>query len=234
MPWRPSISAQVRASAIWPTAAAACVSSSFSGAVRQLQHAQRPSAIAPDDTTSMSRLSLCSSAMSSHSARSQSRAVCRPAGSTSSDEPTLTTMRRKSVRGRCAGIVRALACWSLAEGESGWSSQRRERVFSAAKTLKLCYGCHGSGSCSAVGRRRFSPVGLVDHVEQRPQRLRHALARIAPTAPAASSSRPSSAALDLRLDLVLGERVGLSTARRFPACRPAPRHRLRARARTVL
>ncbi len=39
MPWRPSTSAQVRASAIWPTAAAAWLSSSFSVAARQLQDA---------------------------------------------------------------------------------------------------------------------------------------------------------------------------------------------------
>ena len=39
MPWRPSTSAQVRASAIWPTAAAAWLSSSFSDPARQLQDA---------------------------------------------------------------------------------------------------------------------------------------------------------------------------------------------------
>ena len=58
---------------------------------------ERPSAMAPDDTTRISRLSLCSAAMSS--ASEDSHCSCsRPAcASTSSDEPTLTTMRRKSL-----------------------------------------------------------------------------------------------------------------------------------------
>jgi hypothetical protein len=54
MPWSPSTSDQIRASAIWPTAAAAWLSSSFSaprGSFRRL----RPSAIEPDETISSSR-----------------------------------------------------------------------------------------------------------------------------------------------------------------------------------
>ena len=102
MPCRPSASAQVRASAIWPTAAAACESSSFSGPRGSFSTA-RPSAIAPDDTTRMSRFSLCSCAMSSASEASQSSCTRPAAESTSSDEPTLMTMRRKSVR---RGVLR--------------------------------------------------------------------------------------------------------------------------------
>ena len=63
MPWRPSASAQVRASAICPTAAAAWLSSSLSEPRGSFSTA-RPSAIAPDDTTRMSRFSPCSRAMS--------------------------------------------------------------------------------------------------------------------------------------------------------------------------
>ena len=46
--------AQVRASAIWPTAAAAWLSSSLSGPFGSLSM-ERPSAIAPEETTRRSR-----------------------------------------------------------------------------------------------------------------------------------------------------------------------------------
>src|SRR6266550_2165076 len=97
MPCRPSTSDHVRASAIWPTAAAAWLSSSFSGPAGSLSTA-RPSAIAPEETTSTSRLLRCSLAMSATS--EESHASCRrpPSLSTSSEEPTFTTKRRKSAR----------------------------------------------------------------------------------------------------------------------------------------
>jgi hypothetical protein len=66
-----SVSVQTWASAIWPTAAAAWLSSSRSeprGSFRTL----RPMAIAPEDTTSISTPDLARSARSSISASSQS------------------------------------------------------------------------------------------------------------------------------------------------------------------
>src|SRR6185437_893935 len=85
---------QIRASAICPTAAAPWLSSSFSvrrGSFRRL----RPSAMAPDDTISSSRPSRCSLARSAASAASHCARTSPTAESISSDEPTLTTMRRK-------------------------------------------------------------------------------------------------------------------------------------------
>ena len=61
-----------RASAIWPMAAAACASSSLRLPAGSFSVA-RASAMAPDDTTSKSRFSLCSDAMSAASEISQSR-----------------------------------------------------------------------------------------------------------------------------------------------------------------
>src|SRR3954466_11946968 len=105
MPWRPSASAQVRASAICPTAAAACESSSLSGPIGSFS-TERPSAIAPDDTTRMSRFSACRRAMSPASEISQSSWTRPPVASTSSEELTLMTMRRKSAS---AGTCRDMA-----------------------------------------------------------------------------------------------------------------------------
>src|SRR5215470_3406339 len=115
MPWRPSASVQVRASAIWPTAAAAWLSSSLSAPGTSLRRL-RPSAMAPDDTTSTSRPSPCRPARSSVSDVSHASLSAPARESTSSEEPTLTTMRRKSVRrgvvmggldSSCAGSTRA-------------------------------------------------------------------------------------------------------------------------------
>src|SRR5207248_9317996 len=87
--------------AVWPPAAAAWLASSVSGPFGSLS-TDRPSAIAADETTMMSRLSLCSCAMSAASETSHA-SLGRPAlASTKSDEPTLTTMRRKSAR---AGVL---------------------------------------------------------------------------------------------------------------------------------
>src|SRR3712207_8891809 len=67
---------------ICPTAAAACESSNFSGPGASLSSA-RPSAIAPEETTSTSRLPLCRPAISlrseEHTSELQSRQylVCR-------------------------------------------------------------------------------------------------------------------------------------------------------------
>src|SRR5262245_19690787 len=97
MAWRESACVQVRASAIWPTAAEAWLSSSRSGPFGNLSTA-RPSAIAPEDTTSTSRLPPCSHAMSSVREASQSSFTREAEASTISEEPTFTTMRRKSVR----------------------------------------------------------------------------------------------------------------------------------------
>ena len=93
MPWAPSTSDQIRASAIWPTAAAAWLSSSFSGPRGSFSRL-RPSAIEPEETTRTSRPSPCSLAISSASAASQDARTSPLSESTSSAEPTLTTMRR--------------------------------------------------------------------------------------------------------------------------------------------
>ena len=53
MPWCAKTSDQMRASAIWPTAAAAWLSSSFSAPAGS-PSTERPSAIAPEETTSTS------------------------------------------------------------------------------------------------------------------------------------------------------------------------------------
>ncbi len=54
--------------------------------------------MAPEDTTMMSRFSLWSEAMSEAKLASQSRLRLPATASTSSDEPTFTTMRRKEER----------------------------------------------------------------------------------------------------------------------------------------
>src|SRR4029079_16446150 len=95
MPWRDSASVQVRASAIWPTAAAAWLSSSFSGPPASLSTA-RPSTMAPEETTRMSRVSPCSAARSAANDASQDSLITPASESTRSEEPTLTMMRRKS------------------------------------------------------------------------------------------------------------------------------------------
>src|SRR5262249_41647002 len=92
----PSASDHARASAICPTAAAAWLSSSLSAPAGSLRTA-RPSAIAPEETTSRSHLLLWSPAMSAASEASQSRLSAPAEESTSRDEPTLTTIRRKAV-----------------------------------------------------------------------------------------------------------------------------------------
>src|SRR6202051_3347859 len=95
MPCRDSASVQVRASAIWPTAAAAWLSSSLSAPAGSLSTV-RPSAMAPEETTRRSRLPPCSAARSATSEASHFSLSLPALASTSSEEPTLTTMRRKS------------------------------------------------------------------------------------------------------------------------------------------
>src|SRR6476659_9366512 len=105
MPCAPSTSDQIRASAIWPTAAAPWLSSSFSvprGSFSRL----RPSAIEPDETTRTSRPSLCNLAISAASAASHDDLTSPASESIKSEEPTLTTMRRKLVsEGRFMALV---------------------------------------------------------------------------------------------------------------------------------
>ncbi len=167
MPWRESASAQVRASAIWPTAAAPCESSSLSAPLGSLSTA-RPSAIAPEETTSTSRLPLCRDAMSSASDASQS-SFTRPAlESTRSEEPTFTTMRRKSARA----------------GDWLWETWRtlvdRQRAIVAQARCLAAYGglrqaVYGCQAASALPRGSRTGRLLADHLQQRAQRLRHAL-----------------------------------------------------------
>src|SRR5215470_9865902 len=123
MPWRDSACVQVRASAIWPTAAAAWLSSSLSAPAASLSTA-RPSAIAPEETTRTSRPSLCKAAMSAESDASHSRLSPPAAESTRSEDPTLTTMRRKSFSDGVFGIVPSelfmAALCSMGTAASSW------------------------------------------------------------------------------------------------------------------
>src|SRR5215213_2973406 len=151
MPWRPSASAHVRASAICPTAAAACESSSLSGPPGSFSTA-RPSAIAPDDTTRISRFSPCSRAMSSASEASHVSLTRPAAASTSRDEPTLTTMRRKSVS---AGVFRDMGC-----GLSG-----RPCLISEPRWQLRMPRLGGLGALDAIP---------VDHLDEPAQHLGHA------------------------------------------------------------
>src|ERR1043166_3047477 len=150
MPWSPSTSDQMRASAIWPTAAAPWLSSSLS-CPRGNFSRPRPSAIEPEDTTSTSRPSPCSLARSAANAFSHDARSSPLAESINSDDPTLTTMRRKffsagrfmaifcSRRPACAsGTRRSSARWlfqgaagsgvMLAEWPEGSPMNRREFV----------------------------------------------------------------------------------------------------------
>ena len=134
MRWRPSTSDHVRARAICPTAAAAWLSSSLSGPGGSLSTA-RPSAIAPDETTSTSRLSRCRAAMSSASAESQSSCSRPPSLSTRSDEPTFTTMRRKSVR---EGAFRDM--FSGCDGPAA-----RDNHCRTGALFSMCFRVHAKG-----------------------------------------------------------------------------------------
>ena len=121
MPWCASASDQIRASAICPTAAAAWLSSSFSAPAGS-PSTVRPSAMAPDETTSTSTPRACSSAISSASAASQawlSRPVAR---STRSAEPTLRTTRRNAVKARAHG------CHSSCTSATGSAAARASSI----------------------------------------------------------------------------------------------------------
>src|SRR5262249_56095910 len=89
-------SAHAGEGAICPTAAAAWLPWSFGAPAGSLS-TERPSAIAPDETTSTSRRSLCSPAISVASDANHSRFNPPAEESTRSEEPTFTTMRRKSL-----------------------------------------------------------------------------------------------------------------------------------------
>src|SRR5215204_3457195 len=162
MPCWPSASAQVRASAIWPTAAAAWLSSSLSAPGASLSTA-RPSAIAPEDTTMTSRFCPCSPAISAASEASQTSFTRPAAESTSSEEPTLTMMRRKSasrgifIKTICAGICK--------DGRLAFIEHMRVRAEAS-----------GMPGGRIGGRRLGSALALIDYPDQRPQRLHHALA----------------------------------------------------------
>ena len=82
----------MRDQAICPTAAEACQSSSFK-APGGRPSTERPKATAPEDTTSTSAPRRCSAARSSARPCSQALLASPRARSTSSEEPTFTTMR---------------------------------------------------------------------------------------------------------------------------------------------
>ena len=83
--------------ALCPIAAEAWLSSSFSAPFRS-PAIVRPSAIAPEDTTSTLAPRACRAAMSEASALSQACLTAPSAASTKSEEPTLMTMRLKRSR----------------------------------------------------------------------------------------------------------------------------------------
>src|ERR1700758_2233787 len=155
MPWAPSTSDQIRASAICPTAAAPWLSSSFSaprGSFRRL----RPSAIEPEDTIRSSRPSPCSLARSAARAVSHAERTSPASESISSDEPTLTTMRRKFFR--------------LGRGMD-------ETLLQDLSAIQVVLGrLRSPGLClrDALGLGRYR--GFADHLDQRTQRFLHASA----------------------------------------------------------
>src|ERR1700753_568954 len=165
MPESPSTSDQIRASAIWPTAAAAWLSSSLSGPRGSLSRL-RPSAIEPEDTIRSSRPSLCSFAMSAASAVSQASRTWPASESISSDEPTLTTIRRNFFK-----LGRAMdAVWAMFAGEgSGFVTQDERRKSALRGRRRPWLGLRGA--LGLAGYRRFT-----DHLDQRAQRLPDAVA----------------------------------------------------------
>src|SRR5215471_17179332 len=76
--------------------------------------------MAPDDTTRMSRFSACSAAMSAASDASHFSLSRPPLASTNSEEPILTTMRRKSVRRGVAGFIADFMAGFLPQGPQKW------------------------------------------------------------------------------------------------------------------
>src|SRR5882757_1826762 len=162
MPWLPSTSDQIRASAICPTAAAPWLSSSFSGPRGNFRRL-RPSAIEPDETTRTSRPSPCSLAMSAASADSHDARTSPASESISSDEPTLTTMRRKFLS---AG--RAMERDFCREA----SNKIKVDEYPASALRRRAPGL--GLRRAALGLERYR--GLADDRDQRPQRFLDALA----------------------------------------------------------
>src|SRR6185437_1050140 len=130
--WAPRLSAHERASAIWPTAAAAWLSSSLSAPAGSF-NTVRPSAMAPDETTTTSHLARCRLAISAASESSQSRLRPPADPSTSSDEPTLITMRRKSLNDGVFDMIRrkSMDCAGLSTPFAA-PSAREPRLWLAA------------------------------------------------------------------------------------------------------
>src|SRR6184192_652020 len=172
MPWYPSTSDQIRASAIWPTAAAPWLSSSFRGPRGNFRRL-RPSAIEPDETTRTSRPSPCSLAISAASAASHAERTSPAWESIRSEEPTLTTMRRKFLSaGRfmmrsnerdCREAIRAsFPIWK-------WRGRGKAKFASALRRRR-----RRPRVLAALGLERHRR--LADHLDQRLERFGHAFA----------------------------------------------------------
>src|SRR5271156_2554086 len=128
------------ASAICPIAAEAWLSSSLRALLGSLAIV-RPSAIAPEDTTTTLAPRLWSAAMSEASASSHTRLTAPRTPSTRSDEPTLTTMRLNrsregslttiaGIRGHSGSTARQPAAdelFSCSAARPGWQGGRLGR-----------------------------------------------------------------------------------------------------------
>ena len=137
----------------------------------------RPSAIEPDETTSISRPSPCSLAISAASAASHDARTSPASESISSDEPTLTTMRRKFFRcGAGHGMDESSDDGVFRNGASGRKSDLIEfEVLTRSLGLdsQLCrrpaYRRPRLRLRRALGLDRDR--GFADHLDQRAQRL---------------------------------------------------------------
>ena len=124
-------------------------------AARQLQHGAAERDRAGRHHQHVALLARAARAMSAASEASQFSFTRPAAASTSSDEPTLTTMRRKSAR---TGVLRDMAARSASRSHGGAVGN---------------YGCQASAGASPASPPRVA----VDHCQQRAQRLGHALPR---------------------------------------------------------
>src|SRR3954452_16156339 len=133
----------------------------------------RPSAIEPDETISTSRPSPCSFATSAARAVSHDDRTSPAPESISSDEPTLTTMRRNLFKlGRamemrlCSSVSRKERHGTLQQASA---KLRRLVALHAHRLGALRRPGFGLRRALAFARHRR----LADHFDQRPQRVFH-------------------------------------------------------------
>src|SRR5262249_41716280 len=142
----------------------------------------RPSAIAPDDTTRMSRPSRCSAAMSAASETSHASRTREAAASTRSDEPTFTTMRRKAASAGALAAARGLGGLIKEGGAAGRSLRPREAA-EAMTTLRMPGRCRvrvrlvrlGGGNDGEELAQGLRQTGAADRRDDERRRFRCAL-----------------------------------------------------------